>query len=56
MEQYVWWEAPLLMREEWKYVLMELGEQCVLVTGISKMPLWCAVNLGMRLQVQGSYC
>ncbi|KAL5468939.1 hypothetical protein EMCRGX_G030099 [Ephydatia muelleri] len=38
MEWYVWWEAPPLMREEWKYVLMELGEQCVLILYIGDFP------------------
>ena len=31
MEQYVSLEAPLLMREGWKYVLMELGEPSVVL-------------------------
>lgn len=42
------------MREEWKYVLMECGGQCVLITGTCMMLLWRVVNLVTRLQVQWS--
>ena len=31
MVQYIWWEGPPLMKELWKYVLVEVGEQCVLL-------------------------
>eukprot|EP00731_Ephydatia_muelleri_P011000 Em0005g1586a len=39
---YVWWEAPPLAVVVWKCNTMECGVQCVMTTGISMMPLWCA--------------
>ena len=39
MEMFVWWEAPIRMRVEWRYALMTSGGQCVMTCGTTQMLL-----------------
>ena len=39
MEMFVWLEAPVSMRVEWKCVSMTSGGQCVVTTGVDLMLL-----------------
>ena len=41
---YIWLEGPPLMKEGWKYVPMEVGEQCALMVGTHLLLLWYVVN------------
>ena len=47
MVMFVWWEAPLSMRVEWRCVLMTSGEQCVMIPGIALMLLWSVNSWGI---------
>ena len=47
MEMFVWWEAPVSTREEWRCVSMTSGEQCVMTSGVDLMLLWSVDNLDM---------
>ena len=44
MEMFVWWEAPISMRVEWRSALMTSGEQYVMTAGAVLMQLWFAGN------------
>ena len=47
MEMFVWWEAPVSMRVEWRCVSMTSGGQCVMTSGVDLMLLWSVDNLDM---------
>ena len=34
---FTWWMVRLLMMDEWRYVLMECGVECVITGGTSEM-------------------
>ena len=42
MEMFVWWEAPISMKVEWRCVLMTSGGLCVMMVGAVLMPVWSA--------------
>ena len=42
MVMFVWWEAPISMRVEWRCASMARGGQCVMTSGTALMPLWSA--------------
>ena len=42
MEMFVWWVVVHHMKEEWRCVLMEHGEQCVMIRGVLQMLKWFA--------------
>ena len=42
MEMFVWWEALINMRVEWKCASMTSGGQCVMIAGAVLMPVWSA--------------
>jgi len=48
MEIFVWWEAPISMRVEWRCVSTISGEQCVITPGILLMLLWSANSWDMH--------
>ena len=53
-ERYVWL-VEIVHQEEWRYVSMEVGAQCVMIIGII-MPLeWCVDNLDYQLHVSNLY-
>ena len=37
MEMFVWWEAPISMRVEWRCASMISGGQCVMTIGTTLM-------------------
>ena len=37
MVMFVWWEAPISMRVEWRCASMTSGGQCVMTTGMPLM-------------------
>ena len=39
MEMFVWWEAPMSMRVEWRCASMTSGGQCVMTPGTVLMLL-----------------
>ena len=39
MEMFVWWEAPISMRVEWRCASMTSGGQCVMTPGAALMLL-----------------
>ena len=45
---FVWWEAPINMRAEWKYASMTSGGQCVMMAGAVLMQLWSASSWDMQ--------
>ena len=47
MEMFVWWEAPISMRVEWRCASMTGGGQCVMTTGTTPMLLWSASSWDM---------
>ena len=49
MEMFVWWEAPISMRVEWRCASVTSGEQCVITTGTALMLLLSASSWDMRL-------
>ena len=49
MEMFVWWEAPINMRVEWRCASMTSGVQCVMTAGTELMPLWSADSWVMQL-------
>ena len=56
-EMFVWLEAPISMRVEWKCASMTSGERCVTTTGTGLMLLWSASSLDMHmLEVSLVYC
>ena len=48
MEMFVWWEAPISMRVEWKCASMTSGGQYVMTVGAVLMQLWSADNWDMH--------
>ena len=42
MVMFVWWEAPISMRVEWRCASMTSGGQCVMTSGTALMLLWSA--------------
>ena len=55
MEMFVWREAPISMRVEWRCVSMTSGGQCVMMVGTVLMPVWSASSLVMHtLEVSAS--
>ena len=48
MEMFVWWEAPISMRVEWRCASMTSGGQCVMMAGTVLMPVWSASNWVMQ--------
>ena len=48
MEMFVWWEAPINMRVEWKCASMTSGGQCVMMGGIVLTPVWSASSWDMQ--------
>jgi len=48
MEMFVWWEALISMRVEWRCASMTSGEQCVMTAGTVSMPLWSANSWDMQ--------
>ena len=48
MVMFVWWEAPISMRVEWRYASMTSGGQYVMTSGIPLMLLWCASSWDMH--------
>ena len=55
MEMFVWWEAPISMKVEWRCVSMTSGGQCVMMVGAALMLLWSASSLDMHtLEVSAS--
>ena len=47
-EMFVWWEAPISMKVEWRCASMTSGEQCVMTFGIQLMLLLSASNWDMH--------
>ena len=47
---FVWWEAPISTRVEWKCASMTSGGQCVMIYGTALMLLWCANSWDMLSQ------
>ena len=48
MEMFVWWEAPISMKVEWRCASMTSGGQCVMMAGMPLMLLWSASSLDMQ--------
>ena len=42
-------------QEEWRYVSMEDGAQCVMIFGIRRPLEWCVDNLDYQLHVSNLY-
>ena len=42
MVMFVWWEARISMKVEWRCVSMTSGEQCVMMAGALLMQVWSA--------------
>jgi len=49
MVMFVWWEAPISMKVEWKYASTTSGGQCVMMVGALLMPLWSVSSWVMQL-------
>ena len=55
-EMFVWLEAPISMRVEWRCASMTSGGQCVMTCGIVLMLLWSAGSWNMHtLEVSKFY-
>ena len=55
MEMFVWLEAQISMRVEWRCALMTSGGQCVITAGTLLMLQWSAGNWDMpTLEVSAS--
>ena len=48
MVMFVWWEAPISMKVEWRCASMTSGGQCVMTYGIPLMLLWSASSWDMH--------
>ena len=48
MVMFVWWEAPISMRVEWRCASMTSGEQCVMTVGALLMQVWSADSWDMH--------
>ena len=56
MEKFVWWEAPISMKVEWRCASITSGGQCVMMTGTPLMPLLSASSLAMLpLEVRANF-
>ena len=53
VERYVWL-VEITHQEEWRYVSMEDGAQCVMIIGIVMTLEWCVDNLDYQLHVSAS--
>ena len=49
MVMFVWWEAPISMKVEWRYASMTSGGQCVMMAGALLMPQWSVSSWDMQL-------
>ena len=55
MVMFVWLEAPISMKVEWRCASMTSGEQYVMMVGAVLMPVWSASSLVMHtLEVSAS--
>ena len=50
MEKYVWL-MELMLQEEWRFVLVVYGEQCVMIFGVIVMQELSAGNLDLWMEV-----
>ena len=48
MVMFVWWEAPISMRVEWRCASMTSGGQYVMTSGTALMLLWSAGSWDMH--------
>ena len=48
MVMFVWWEAPVSMRVDWRYASMTSGGLSVMMAGALLMPLWSVSNWVMQ--------
>ena len=48
MEMFVWWEAPISTRVEWRCALTTSGGQCVMTAGTMLMQPWSASSWDMQ--------
>ena len=48
MVMFVWWEAPISMRVEWRCASMTSGGQCVMTFGTTLMQLLSVHNWGIQ--------
>ena len=48
MVLFVWWEAPIGTRVEWRCASMTIGGQCVMTPGTALMQLWSANSWDMH--------
>ena len=55
MEMFVWWEALISMRVEWRCASMTSGGQCVMTPGTALMLLLSANSWDMHTQ-EVCYC
>ena len=57
MVMFIWWEAPISMRVEWKCASMTSGGQCVMMAGTVLMQVWSASSWDMQpLEVSANIC
>ena len=57
MVMFVWWEAPINMRVEWRCASMTSGGQCVMTCGTVLMLLWSAGSCDIHtLEVSVYFC
>ena len=50
-----WLVAAVLLRGEWRYVLMALGALCVMTSGVPLMQQWSVDSWDCRLQVDTTH-
>ena len=56
MEMFVWWEAPIGMKVEWRCASITSGGQCVMMAGTALMPLLSASSSAMLpLEVRANF-
>ena len=56
MVMFVWWEAPISTRVEWRCASMTSGGQCVMTSGTAQMQLSSASSWDMlTLEVSGLF-
>ena len=48
MVMFVWWEAPISMKVDWRYASMTSGGLSVMMAGALLMPLWSVSNWVMQ--------
>ena len=48
MVMFVWWEAPVSMRVDWRYASMTSGGLSVMMAGALLMPQWSVSNWVMQ--------